>query len=111
MAKTNGRARVVITGAGAVTPLGLGLEEFWKNLVAGRSGVAPMTLCDTTDYPTKIAAEVKEWRPEEFLDRKEARRMARFSQFAVVAAMQAVGDAGLVLEREDCTRIGVLLGN
>ena len=90
MAITNGRARVVITGAGAITPLGLTVEEFWKNLVAGRSGIAPMTLCDTSDYPTKIAAEVKDWRPEEFLDRKEARRMARFSQFAVVAAMQAV---------------------
>src|SRR5438874_8384406 len=111
MAMTNGRPRVVITGAGAITPLGLTLEEFWKNLVAGQSGIAAMTLCDTSDYPTKIAAEVKDWRPEEFLDRKEARRMARFSQFAVVAAMQAVEHAGLHLEHEDRTRIGVLLGN
>jgi 3-oxoacyl-[acyl-carrier-protein] synthase II len=108
---TNGRRRVVITGAGAITPLGNSVEEFWNNLVSGVSGVAPMTLCDTTDYPTKIAAEVKDWRPEEFIDRKEARRMARFSQFAVAAAMQAVADAGLRLDEEDCNQIGVVLGN
>jgi 3-oxoacyl-[acyl-carrier-protein] synthase II len=111
MTNSNGRTRVVITGAGAITPLGQSVDEFWANLVAGRSGVAPMTLCDTTDYPTKIAAEVKDWRPEEILDRKEARRMARFSQFAVAAAMQAVADAGLDLDQWDRTQIGVLIGN
>src|SRR6266567_873888 len=111
MVNTNGRARVVVTGAGAITPLGHSVEEFWANLVAGRSGVAAMTLCDTSDYPTKIAAEVKDWRPEEVLDRREARRMARFSQFAVAAAMQAVAQSGLNLEHIDRTRIGVILGN
>ncbi|MGI8550746.1 MAG: beta-ketoacyl-ACP synthase II [Dehalococcoidia bacterium] len=105
------RTRVVITGVGAITPLGQSVDEFWGNCVAGRSGIGPMTLCDTTGYPTKIAAEVKDWRPEAVLDRREARRMARFSQFAVAAAMQAVSQAGLDLEHEDRTRIGVLLGN
>ncbi|HTE84397.1 MAG TPA: beta-ketoacyl synthase N-terminal-like domain-containing protein, partial [Dehalococcoidia bacterium] len=111
MVKTNGRTRVVVTGAGAITPLGQSVEEFWANLVAGRSGIARMTLCDTTDYPTKIAAEVKDWRPEDLLDRREARRMARFSQFAVAAAMQALTHSGLDLDHVDRTRIGVVLGN
>jgi 3-oxoacyl-[acyl-carrier-protein] synthase II len=111
MVNSNGRTRVVITGAGAITPLGQNVEEFWSNLVAGRSGIAPMTLCDTSNYPTKIAAEVKDWRPEEILDRREARRMARFSQFAVAAAMQAVAQSGLDLDRVDRTRVGVVIGN
>ena len=107
----NGRRRVVITGAGAITPLGHNVAEFWENLVAGRSGVAPMTLCDTTGYTCTVAAEVKDWRPEDLIDRREARRMARFSQFAVASALQAVADAGLDLEHEDRTRVGVMLGN
>lgn len=111
MTESNGRCRVVITGVGAITPLGQSAGEFWDNLVAGRSGVGPMTLCDTTDYPVKIAAEVKDWRPEAVLDRREARRMARFSQFAVAAAMQAVQDARIDLDHEDRTRVGVQLGN
>jgi 3-oxoacyl-[acyl-carrier-protein] synthase II len=111
MTTENARTRVVITGAGAITPLGQTVDEYWANLVAGRSGVAPMTLCDTSGYPTKIAAEVKDWRPEEVLDRKEARRMARFSQFAVAAALQAATASGLDLDRCDRTRVGVVLGN
>jgi 3-oxoacyl-[acyl-carrier-protein] synthase II len=111
MADKNERTRVVITGVGAVTPLGQDVESFWLNLTAGRSGVAPMTLCDPSDYPTKIAAEVKDWRPEERLDRREARRMARFSQFAVAAAMEAIAGSGLDLEHIDRTRAGVVLGN
>lgn len=111
MPVANGRPRVVITGAGAITPLGQSVEEFWNNLVAGRSGVGPMTLCDTDGYPCKIAAEVKDWRPEQYIERKEARRMARFSQFAVAAALEAVRHARLDLDREDRTDVGVLLGN
>jgi 3-oxoacyl-[acyl-carrier-protein] synthase II len=111
MANRTGRTRVVITGAGAITPLGTSVAEFWENLVAGRSGIAPMTLCDTTGYPTKIAAEVKNWNPEGVIDRREARRMARFSQFAVASAIQAIAQAGLDLDHEDRTRVGVLLGN
>ncbi len=103
--------RVVITGMGAITPLGQSVDEYWTNLVAGVSGVRPMTLCDTTGYPTKVSGEVQDWNPESFIDRKEARRMARFSQFAVAAAQQAVSDAGLDLEAMDRTTIGVLFGN
>ena len=110
----NGRdpaQRVVITGMGAITPLGQSVESFWEGLVAGRSGVGPMTLCDTTGYPTKIAAEVKDWNPEAFIDRKEARRMARFSQMAVAAARQAVVDAGFGPGTLEPERTGVLIGN
>jgi 3-oxoacyl-[acyl-carrier-protein] synthase II len=109
--RTNERRRVVITGMGAVTPLGQSVGAFWENLVAGRSGVGPMTLCDTTGYPCKVAGEVKDWNPEAFIEKKEARRMARFAQFAVAAARQAVDDAELDLDTLDRTRIGVLLGN
>jgi len=103
--------RVVITGMGAVTPLGQSVETFWEALVAGRSGVGPMTLCDPTDYPTRISAEVKDWNPEAFMERREARRMARFSQLAVAAARQAVTDAGVRPEGIEPDRMGVLLGN
>jgi 3-oxoacyl-[acyl-carrier-protein] synthase II len=103
--------RVVITGMGAITPLGQSVDTFWEALVAGRSGVGPMTLCDTEGYPTKIAAEVKDWQPERFIERREARRMARFSQMAVAAARQAFDDAGLAAGYLDPERTGVLLGN
>lgn len=111
MSKRNISQRIVITGMGAVTPLGIGVETFWGRLIAGESGIGMMTLCDTTGYPTKFAGEVRDWQPEQFLDRKEARRMARFSQFAVTAARQAVEDAGLTLDGLDRTRVGVVLGN
>jgi 3-oxoacyl-[acyl-carrier-protein] synthase II len=110
----NGRdpsQRVVITGMGAITPLGQSVETFWVALVAGRSGVGPMTLCDSEGYPTKIAAEVKDWNPEDFIDRREARRMARFSQMAVAAARQSFDDAGLAADSIDPERTGVMLGN
>jgi len=105
------RRRVVITGIGAITPLGQDVQGTWEGLLAGRSGIDWMTLADTTNYPCKVAGEVKDWQPERFIDRKEARRMARFAQFAVAAAGQALTDAGLDLDREDRTRVGVYLGN
>ena len=105
------RRRVVVTGMGVVSPLGIGVEPYWRGLVAGRSGIGPMTLCDPTAYPCRIAGEVKGWDPGQYLDRKEARRMARFSQFAVAAALMAVEDAHLDLGRVDRDRVGVLLGN
>jgi 3-oxoacyl-[acyl-carrier-protein] synthase II len=103
--------RVVITGMGAITPLGQDVETFWEALVAGRSGVGPMTLCDPEGYPTRIAAEVKDWDPERFIERREARRMARFAQMAVAAARQAVEDAGIDPDNTDPERTGVMLGN
>jgi 3-oxoacyl-[acyl-carrier-protein] synthase II len=111
MNEANDGRRVVITGMGAITPLGHSVEEFWANLVAGRSGVARMTLCDPSGYPCQVAAEVKDWDPEAYIERREARRMARFAQFAVAAARQAVADAGLDLQALDLTRVGVVLGN
>ncbi|MFN8557628.1 MAG: beta-ketoacyl-ACP synthase II [Dehalococcoidia bacterium] len=105
------RQRIVITGMGAITPLGQSVAEYWENLVAGRSGTREMRLCDTTGYPCKVSGEVQDWQPERFIDRKEARRMARFSQFAVAAAQQAVENAGLDLDRMDRTHVGVVLGN
>ena len=103
--------RVVVTGMGALTPLGQSVGEFWDGLVAGRSGIDHMTLCDTTGFPTTIAGEVKGFDPTKHINVKAARRMARFSQFAVVAAGQAIAQAKLDLTKEDRTRCGVLLGN
>ncbi|MFZ5814491.1 MAG: beta-ketoacyl-ACP synthase II [Bacillota bacterium] len=103
--------RVVITGMGAITPLGLSVAEFWESLVAGRSGVGPITRFDTSDFEVKIAAEVKGFVPGEHLDRKEARRMDRYTQFAVAAAKQAWADAGLELDGLDAERCGVYLGS
>lgn len=105
------RRRVVVTGMGAVTPLGLTVEEFWRGLVAGRSGAGPMTLCDPTGYPCTIAAEVKGFDPLSYMEAKEAKRMARFSQMAVAATRMALEDASLDLGAEDLERIGVLVGN
>ena len=105
------RRRVVVTGIGAITPLGQDAQTFWQALVEGQSGIDWMRQADTTNYPCKVAGEVNDWQPERFIDRKEARRMARFSQFAVAAAGQAIADAGLDLDHEDRERIGVYLGN
>ena len=105
------RRRAVITGMGAITPLGLDAGEFWRNLVAGKSGAGPMTLCDPTDFSCRIAGEVKGFDPVQFVSGKEARRMARFSQFAVAAALMAVENAGLDVGSQDANRVGVLLGN
>lgn len=103
--------RVVITGMGAITPLGLTVAEFWDGLVAGRSGVGLITRFDTSEFAVKIAAEVKGFTPAEHLDRKEARRMDRYTQFAVAAAKQAWADADLKIEELDPERCGVYLGS
>ncbi|MCH8974567.1 MAG: beta-ketoacyl-ACP synthase II [Chloroflexi bacterium] len=107
----NGRARVVITGMGAMTPLGESVAEFWDGLVAGRSGVAHMTLADPTDYPAQISGEVSGFDPERYIEKREVRRMARFSQLAVAAAKEAMADAGLGPETIEGERLGVVLGN
>ena len=80
---SNGRRRVVITGMGAVTPLGDSIDEYWASLVKGKSGIGPMTLADPTAFPCKIAGEIPDFDPGKYIDRREARRMARFSQTAV----------------------------
>ena len=104
------RRRAVITGVGAITPLGNSVEEFWQGCLEGRSGIDYLTQFDASTYPVRIAGEVKGFDPEDYMDRREARRMARFSQFAVAAARQAIESAGLKPEREDSERVGVLLG-
>src|SRR3989304_1472903 len=109
-ASTPGR-RVGVTGMGALTPLGNDVEAFWQGCVEGRSGLGWATMCDYSRYDVKVDGEVKGFDPQDFMDRKEARRMARFSQFSVAAARMAIEDSGLKVEDEDTTRIGVLLGN
>src|SRR3954454_20761868 len=101
----NGRRRVVITGLGAVTPLGNDAETSWKNLVAGRSGAADITQFDSSNFAVHFACEVKDFDPTEFIDRKQARRMDRFAHLVVAAARQAESDAGLSIEAEP-DRIG-----
>lgn len=105
------RIRVVVTGIGAMTPLGESPGEFWANLVAGKSGVGPMTLCDPEGYPCRISGEVSGFDPEAYLPGREARRMARFSQLAVAAGLQASEAAGFDVSRHDPYRVGVILGN
>jgi 3-oxoacyl-[acyl-carrier-protein] synthase II len=96
---------------GAMTPLGESPEEFWRNLAAGKSGVGPMTLCDPEGYPCRISGEVTGFDPEEYIPGREARRMARFSQLAVAAGLQAAESSGFNMACEDPYRVGVILGN
>lgn len=103
--------RVVITGLGAVTPLGLSVESTWKNVVAGKNAVGRITHMDASAFSCQIAAEVRDFNPEDHLDAKEARRLSRFIQFAVVASDAAIRDACLDLESEDRDRIGVMIGS
>lgn len=102
--------RVVVTGMGAVTPLGLGIDALWDGLVHGRSGVGPITRFDASAFTTRIAAEVKEFDPTDYMDRKDARRMDRFAQFAVAGARMALQDAG-ISDNVDWERVGVLIGS
>ncbi len=103
--------RVVVTGLGAVTPLGTGVEEFWQGLIEGKSGVGPITRFDASELPTRIAAEVRTFDPLDFLDRKEARRMDRFTQYAAAAAIMAKENSGLSIDGDEAERVGVLIGS
>ena len=102
---------MVVTGLGALTPLGTTLQAYWEGLVSGRSGAAPITRFDASKFKTQFACEVKGFNPEEFMDRKEARKMDPYTQFAVVCADEAIKDSGLDLERVDRERIGVIWGS
>jgi 3-oxoacyl-[acyl-carrier-protein] synthase II len=104
----NGRRRVVVTGLGAVTPLGLDVESTWSSLLAGESGAAEITQFDHADYPVHFACEVKEFDPTEWIERKQARRMDRFTHLILAAARQACADAGLEIEKEP-DRIGAAI--
>ena len=102
--------RVVITGMGAVTPIGNNVEDFWANIKKGTVGIGPITKFDTSDYKAHLAAEVKDFDPLQYMDKKSARRMEVFSQYAVVAAKEAMEDAGLDMEKEDSFRVGCAVG-
>lgn len=103
--------RVVVTGMGAITPIGNSVEGFWSGIKEGKTGFGPITYFDTADYRCKLAAEVKDFDPTQYMDKKSARRMEQFCQFAVAAAGQAIADAGLIMEQEDPYMVGCSVGS
>lgn len=103
--------RVVVTGMGAITPIGNSVEEFWSGIKEGKTGFGPITYFDTADYRCKLAAEVKDFDPTQYMDKKSARRMEQFCQFAVAAAGQAIAEAGLIMEQEDPYMVGCSVGS
>lgn len=110
----NERRRVVVTGMGALTPIGLTVEDFWEAMMRGESGAAPITYFDAEAFPTRFGCELKGFDPRNYLDRKEARRMDPFSQYALVVAQQAVADAGIdpaTMTPEEKDRVGVIFGS
>lgn len=105
------KRRVVVTGLGAITPIGNDVDSFWNGLKNKTVGIGPISMFDATDYKAKLAAEVKGFEPKDYMDMKTARRMERFSQFAVAATKEAMEDAGLDMEKEDPFRVGVSVGS
>ena len=105
------KKRVVVTGLGAITPIGNDVPTFWEGIKEGKIGFGPITYFDTTDYKAKLAAQVKDFKPEEYMDKKAARRMEAFCQYAVAAAKEAIEDAKLDMEQEDPYRVGCAIGN
>lgn len=103
--------RVVVTGLGAITPIGNNVEDFWKGIKEGRSGIDKITLFDATDFKAKLAGEVKNYNPEEYLDKKSAKRLDRFSQFAVIASKEAMKDSGISEENTDMTKVGAIISS
>ena len=103
--------RVVVTGLGAVSPLGVGVVPTWEAALAGKSGVGPITKFDASDFPTRIAAEVKGFDPERFIDKKEIKRMDPFIHFAMAAAHMAMEDSGLSIDPALAPRAGVYMGS
>jgi 3-oxoacyl-[acyl-carrier-protein] synthase II len=109
--RANGARRVVVTGMGAITPIGQSAEEFWDGCLAGRSGIRRASIAQADELPVRIAGEVTDFDPRRYMDFKQARRMARFSQLAVAAAVEAAAGAGLHIDEDTRNRVGVLLGN
>lgn len=105
------KRRVVITGIGAITPIGNNVEEFWNGLKEGRHGFGPITQFDASAYKCKVVGEVKDFKATDYMDPKSARRMARFSQFAVKASKEAIEDSGLDMTKEDPYRVGTCIGS
>lgn len=102
--------RVVVTGMGALTPIGNNLQDYWSALIEGKSGSAPITYYDTDKFKTKFACEIKNFNTEDFFDRKEVRRLDKFAQYALVAADEAILDSKLNLDVVDKYRVGVIWG-
>lgn len=105
------KRRVVVTGMGCVTPVGIGVENFWKGLVSGKSGIVHTSRLDLSQHKVKIAGEINDFNPEDYMDPKEAKRTDRFVQFALAAAIRAYEDSGLDFSKEDLTRTGVIVGS
>ena len=105
------RRRVVVTGVGAVTPVGLSAAESWENIVAGKSGVAPLTLFDVSDFSVQFGASVKNFDVETVIPRKDAKKMDTFIHYGIAAAKEAIEDAGLEITEENAERIGVSIGS
>ncbi|MDZ5470336.1 beta-ketoacyl-ACP synthase II [Bacillus sp. 31A1R] len=105
------KRRVVVTGIGAVTPLGNDIDTTWSNIVAGKSGVGPLTRLNPDDYPAKVVAEVKEFNVENFIEKKDARKMDRFTHYAVAASLMAVKDSSLEINEQNSHRVGVWIGS
>lgn len=105
------KRRVVVTGLGAITPIGNNVEDFWKGIKEGTCGIDEITLFDTSDFKAKLAGEVKNYNPECFLDKKSAKRLDRFSQFAVIASKEAMKDSGISEENTDMTRVGAIISS
>lgn len=105
------KKRVVVTGLGTVSPVGNDVDTAWKNIVAGNSGIGPLTRLNPDDFSAKVAAEVKDFDIEKFIERKDARKMDRFTHFALASAMMAVEDAGLVIDDSNANRVGVWIGS
>jgi len=108
--RRNGDRRVVVTGLGLITPLGIGVEENWEALMAGRSGIGPITRFDASDFPTRIAGEVRNFNPEDWIEKKEVKKMDLFIQYAMCAAEQAMRQSGFKIDEELAERVGVLVG-
>ncbi|OEG00360.1 beta-ketoacyl-[acyl-carrier-protein] synthase II [Vulcanibacillus modesticaldus] len=105
------KRRVVVTGMGVISPVGNDLDSFWNSLVNGISGIDYITQFDTTNYSVKIAAEVKDFKPEDFIEKKEVRRLDRFTQFAIAASKMAIKDADLTINEANAERVGVYIGS
>ncbi len=105
------KKRVVITGTGVITPVGIGTQKFWNAIKEGKSGIDQVSRIDYTKYTTQVAGEIRDFEPEQYIDKKEAKRMDRYTQFAVAAARMAVEDSGIDLEAVDKNRMGVILGS
>ena len=103
--------RVVITGLGAITPIGKNVEEFWEGIKTNKCGIAPITEFNTEKFKVKLAGEVKNYNPEEYFDKRSCKRLDKFSQFAIIASKEAMKDSGITPENTDMNRVGVVISS